>query len=169
MTSPEAGIPPNQSELLAQIMSTLQSIQRDYRHLPAAVDRIQGQVNVLAGIKQVRDAANTQQVLVNSIAPIPLPIPSGRGSSGAVQDHTGHPESPRTSESISQHDAPVPVLSFPSRPKQSIIASRIILTTYPGQSGVDPLIMNWGHPDPLQRGPVVVTRNQSTIRRRNGK
>lgn len=27
--------------------------------------------------------------------------------------------------------------------------------------------MEWGHPDPAIRGPVVVSRNQSTIRRRN--
>lgn len=47
--------------------------------------------------------------------------------------------------------------------------SRIILTTYPGQSGINPLLMNWGHPSPHLRGPVVVSRNQRTVRRRNGK
>lgn len=45
--------------------------------------------------------------------------------------------------------------------------SRIVLTTYPKQIGIDPLPMNWGNPDPLQRGPVVVSRAASTIRRRN--
>jgi hypothetical protein len=28
--------------------------------------------------------------------------------------------------------------------------------------------MDWGNKDPQQRGPVVVSRTQSTIRRRNG-
>ena len=56
-----------------------------------------------------------------------------------------------------------------SPPSRSSLTSRIILTTYPGQAGISPLPMNWGHSDPLQRGPVVVSRAQSTIRRRNGK
>jgi GTP cyclohydrolase N terminal len=29
--------------------------------------------------------------------------------------------------------------------------------------------MDWGNKDPQQRGPVVVSRTQTTIRRRNGK
>lgn len=40
--------------------------------------------------------------------------------------------------------------------------------TYPGQSGINPLPMDWGHKDPQERGPVVVSRTQTTIRRRNG-
>lgn len=29
--------------------------------------------------------------------------------------------------------------------------------------------MNWGAPEPLERGPIVVSRYSTTIRRRNGK
>jgi hypothetical protein len=29
--------------------------------------------------------------------------------------------------------------------------------------------MDWGNKDPQQRGPVVVSRDPSTVRRRNGK
>jgi hypothetical protein len=50
---------------------------------------------------------------------------------------------------------------------QSGFSSRIILTTYPKQIGIKPLPMEWGEPDPLKRGPVTVSRNSSTIRRRN--
>ncbi|KAI1663196.1 gtp cyclohydrolase ii protein [Pyrenophora tritici-repentis] len=46
--------------------------------------------------------------------------------------------------------------------------SKIILTSYPGQAGVDPLPMEWGAKDPAVRGPVVVSRHPNTIRRRNG-
>ncbi|KAL7930544.1 GTP cyclohydrolase [Trichoderma chlorosporum] len=60
---------------------------------------------------------------------------------------------------------PSPVLSPSAR---SGFTSRIVLTTYPKQIGIDPLQMDWGNPDPLQRGPVVVSRAASTIRRRNG-
>ena len=41
--------------------------------------------------------------------------------------------------------------------------------TYPGQAGINPLPMDWGNKDPQQRGPVVVSRSATTIRRRNGK
>ncbi|KAL8678006.1 MAG: hypothetical protein Q9186_005605 [Xanthomendoza sp. 1 TL-2023] len=58
-------------------------------------------------------------------------------------------------------------LSSPQRSVLPGLASRIILTTYPGQSGIDPIPINWGHVDPHQRGPVVVSRSQNTIRRRN--
>ncbi|KAI2316677.1 putative GTP cyclohydrolase [Ophidiomyces ophidiicola] len=45
--------------------------------------------------------------------------------------------------------------------------SRIILTTYPGQSGIDPIALDWGNKEPTRRGPVVVSRHQNTVRRRN--
>jgi hypothetical protein len=50
---------------------------------------------------------------------------------------------------------------------KSGFTSRIILTTYPKQIGINPLPMDWGNPDPLLRGPVAVSRSTSTIRRRN--
>jgi hypothetical protein len=40
--------------------------------------------------------------------------------------------------------------------------------TYPGQSGINPVPMDWGNKDFQLRGPVVVSRGQTTIRRRNG-
>ncbi|KAI0457837.1 GTP cyclohydrolase N terminal-domain-containing protein [Xylaria acuta] len=45
-------------------------------------------------------------------------------------------------------------------------SSRIILTTYPKQIGINPIPLNWGTPGP-ERGPVVVSRSSSTIRKRN--
>ncbi|KIH88636.1 GTP cyclohydrolase II [Sporothrix brasiliensis 5110] len=57
-----------------------------------------------------------------------------------------------------------PILS--SSPK-STFTSRIVLTTYPKQIGVNPFLMNWGAEDPTERGPIVVSRAPSTIRRRN--
>ncbi|KAL1900236.1 Uracil-regulated protein 1 [Sporothrix stenoceras] len=57
-----------------------------------------------------------------------------------------------------------PTLS--SSPK-STFTSRIILTTYPNQIGINPFPMNWGAENPEERGPIVVSRAPSTIRRRN--
>ena len=52
-------------------------------------------------------------------------------------------------------------------PSAQKYGSRIVLTTYPGQSNIDPVQMNWGDPDPQKRGPVVVSRQSTTLRRRN--
>ncbi|KAF7559203.1 hypothetical protein G7046_g4962 [Stylonectria norvegica] len=44
---------------------------------------------------------------------------------------------------------------------------RIILTTYPGQSVVDPVPLRWGEPDPQNRGPILVSRSPETLKKRN--
>ncbi|KAJ4306516.1 hypothetical protein N0V88_001320 [Collariella sp. IMI 366227] len=49
----------------------------------------------------------------------------------------------------------------------SAFSSRVVLTTYPRQLGINPLPLNWGAEDPLERGPVAVSRSPSTIGRRN--
>jgi hypothetical protein len=59
-------------------------------------------------------------------------------------------------------------LTSPQSPAgPSLYAQRVILTTYPGQVGVTPLPMVWGHPDPEKRGPIVASRNPSSIKKRN--
>ena len=42
---------------------------------------------------------------------------------------------------------------------------RLVLTTYPGQAGIDPLPLNWYAADPKGRGPVLVSRQN--LRKRN--
>lgn len=142
-------------DLLKQILVTLQSIQSDYRQLSTALDTIEGRVNTLAGVKQIYDAAGTRQERNDEVKASDL----GRGEDGGVSSVTD-----------SGNPAPLQIVKPASsgRSPTSTVSSRIILTTYPGQSGIDPLVLNWGHRDPLQRGPVVVSRSQSTIRRRNG-
>ncbi|KAF5574408.1 GTP cyclohydrolase II [Fusarium pseudocircinatum] len=52
-------------------------------------------------------------------------------------------------------------------PLNSLFKERIILTTYPGQSVVDPVDLQWGNPDPQKRGPVLVSRSKETLKKRN--
>lgn len=40
----------------------------------------------------------------------------------------------------------------------------IVLTSHPGSFGVQPAAIRWGHPDPLQRGPVIATLNDASQR-----
>ena len=120
--------------------------------LAAAIDKINGRVNVLAGVKQVKDEAATDAV-------------NGTLSKEKAKDAG----SAQTVEAVSQQYEPTsPNAEAPPRRASVSKTSKIILTSYPGQSGVDPLPMEWGAKDPAVRGPVVVSRHNNTIRRRNG-
>ncbi|KAJ1802793.1 Uracil-regulated protein 1 [Coemansia sp. RSA 2599] len=50
---------------------------------------------------------------------------------------------------------------------QQLYASRVVLTTYPSQLGIDPIALNWGAPTAEERGPVVVSRQKDSFGRRN--
>ncbi|KAI9037801.1 putative GTP cyclohydrolase II [Aspergillus affinis] len=52
-------------------------------------------------------------------------------------------------------------------PANSRYSTHIVLTTYPGQSGIDPVPLEWGAPDAKSRGPVVVSRSGTLLKRRN--
>ncbi|KAL6693545.1 GTP cyclohydrolase [Trichoderma pleuroticola] len=127
----------------------------------------------------LRDIQQTQQRLLSSVESL-----TSKLGSSTLDPASKLPVTPLLSESEKdpkQKDAeasadlqssfengtvqPSSALSPSSR---SGFTSRIVLTTYPKQIGIDPLQMDWGNPDPQQRGPVVVSRAASTIRRRNG-
>ncbi|KAJ5455208.1 hypothetical protein N7475_010329 [Penicillium sp. IBT 31633x] len=46
-------------------------------------------------------------------------------------------------------------------------SKHIILTTYPGQSGIEPVPLEWGAADAKSRGPVIVSRSGNLVKRRN--
>ncbi|KDN48193.1 hypothetical protein K437DRAFT_255616 [Tilletiaria anomala UBC 951] len=45
--------------------------------------------------------------------------------------------------------------------------TRVILTSYPNQVGIDPYPLSFGHPDPQVRGPVLASRHPGSIKLRN--
>ncbi|BEI87636.1 uncharacterized protein CcaverHIS019_0103540 [Cutaneotrichosporon cavernicola] len=52
--------------------------------------------------------------------------------------------------------------------KKGLYPSRVVLTTYPGQAGINPVPINWGAgPSPLDRGPVVCSRIAKNLLMRN--
>lgn len=141
-------------DVLDKILDTLQKLQSDHQQLSLKTDGISQRVDILAlGSRDVHPGAGPA-----SDAEIPDSV-----SSLVPGDNQAEQDSSR--KGSAQLGRPA-VASTPSR--KSSITSRIILTTYPGQSGVDPLLMDWGHKDPSQRGPVVVSRHQKTVKRRNG-
>ncbi|KAH0538621.1 Uracil-regulated protein 1 [Glutinoglossum americanum] len=139
------------------ILAAIKLLHDDHQRLTNMVESINGRVNMLAGIQQVSEAA------VNK-SPGDTITPNSVTSSAPEQK----PDNPKSAFPIAetvQDTKESPILDL--APKRSTATSRIILTTYPGQAGIDPVIMNWGHKDPSQRGPVVVSRAHGTLRRRN--
>lgn len=134
--------------LLKEILDGMNALRKENSQLATAIDSINGRVNMLAGVKQLQDGAAS----------------NGAGNQETKAKET---ESEKTVEAVSKQYEPVSAEAPPRRASVSK-TSKIILTSYPGQAGVDPLPMDWGHKDPAVRGPVVVSRHPSTIRRRNG-
>lgn len=140
--------------LLTQILSAVTQLQQDNKLLAASVDAINGRVNALADVKRLKDDAAAIKEGDGKEKPVTT-ITTTTATEGAGTEATEPPSSP-TNEVI------------PTAARKPNVTSRIILTTYPGQSGIDPIIMNWGEKDTAKRGPVVVSRGASTVRRRNG-
>ncbi|KAI4757778.1 hypothetical protein E4T52_10147 [Aureobasidium sp. EXF-3400] len=132
--------------VLQEILASLKTIQQENTHLAAAVDAINGRVNILAGVKQVKDL---------TVDPV------------AVERNKQSQTAPIVSTPTENTPSSPDLSSVPESGRRSSVTSKIILTSYPGQAGVDPLPMDWGNKDPSLRGPVVVSRNPSSIRRRN--
>lgn len=137
------------ASILQEILANLKNLQQENAHLAAAVDAINGRVNVLASVKQASDG-----VPANNVA-------ATNGTKPAVPEPASAPQ--ETTPNEPEASSPPPTQAR----RSSTTISKIILTSYPGQAGVDPLPMSWGARDPATRGPVVVSRHPSTIRRRN--
>jgi hypothetical protein len=149
-----------QDGVLNDILETLKQVVQNHTQLSAAVDSINGRLNVLSSLDQIRSAPNgvakpTQDPIVHK---------------EEVPSRESEPGSPTPSQSASSdlHDDEKPPQAPSTPTRKGSVTSRIILTTYPGQAGIDPLQMEWGAKDPIVRGPVVVGRSSNTIRRRNG-
>ncbi|ROT40899.1 putative GTP cyclohydrolase II [Sodiomyces alkalinus F11] len=137
---------------MSEVLEALKSIQQTQTTMAAAIESLSHQrQGSLSGSAE----ASTPSILEPSLA--------DKDNGGQSSVPTGLSEQQSSSEELSLQ-AP----ATPSSPSQkSAFTSRIILTTYPKQLGINPLPMNWGHPDAQTRGPVVVSRSSSTVRRRN--
>ncbi|KXT16134.1 hypothetical protein AC579_5079 [Pseudocercospora musae] len=140
---------------LEQGQSTL---QQNHSDLGSTVEAINGRVNALAGVKQARDgiAHDASYPSPRLGANSPQLIPRNHQKRDSIGSTDGY------GQDINGNS-----MSVSPPPRRSSLTSKIILTSYPGKAGVDPLPMEWGARDSAKRGPVVVSRNPSTIGRRN--
>ncbi|KAL9621586.1 MAG: hypothetical protein Q9160_003978 [Pyrenula sp. 1 TL-2023] len=133
---------------LPHILSALKQLQLDNAALKAAIDAVGAKVESASTSPKPRTPSNAEAV--------------------PVSRHVNEPFSSSPPTKTPTDSRPSGDASSPPARRPSLFNSRIILTTYPGQSGIDPVPLDWGAKDPRVRGPVVVSRQQSTIRRRNG-
>ena len=158
--------------LLQGILASLEALRTSQSELATTVQGINERINGPAGVNGVSDDA-----LANSPT---VAVPTSPASAGFTRRNddalvsspsAAVPASPSSSGFIHRKESSVDERRKPhgeaSPPPRSGATKKITLTTYPGQAGVDPLPMNWGHPDPDVRGPVVVSRADGTFRRRN--
>ena len=136
----------NQSQMLQEILDTLRSFKQGHKELTASVKTIEDRLNTSSSLTGSQLLQSSPALRPLEVASSPKSLPADRTTESAFHEK-GSPGAHSVGATTS---------------------SKIILTTYPHQSGIDPIIMNWGDSDPLQRGPVVVSRAPSTIRRRNG-
>ena len=162
----------DQCELLKQVLSTVQSIRQDHQNLSAAVERIersQGRPNIPSEVKQLHDGTRGTHLLQTRNSPTLSPAIEAYQVADDAEIGTDARKPSLDLDSAGPSGIQLDEDLLSGRKFGAASISRIILTTYPGQSGIDPLVMNWGHMDALKRGPVVVSRVQSTVKRRNGK
>ncbi|KAI0472039.1 GTP cyclohydrolase N terminal-domain-containing protein [Xylariaceae sp. FL0804] len=131
---------------MADILETLTAIQEGQNRLTAEWEAVAQRLDGIA-IPE----------LAGKASPPIAALPSATGS-------PLKPSTPGSAETVAA--APAPATEAAAQAQQSGFTSRIILTTYPKQIGINPLPLNWGAPAP-ERGPVVVSRSSSTIRKRN--
>lgn len=109
--------PPDQTALLKEVLEALKSLQTNQVQLASNVDAITGRVNVLAGMKEVRDIANGESSTPSQPtkqAEVPEP----------VQDEAV-PSSPTLTAEQIEGEKALAALTHARKPS---VTSRIILT-----------------------------------------
>lgn len=157
---------------LTGIQAALQSINENYKSLAASVDSIQKRLNQLNLVTSEAESHDQSRTIAR-----PHSKTLSQSNSNDFMAF-GRPDrsvfsgiTPAQSPELGASDRLTEITpeGAESPRARALSAPKIILTTYPGQFGTDPIPLPWGHADPMKRGPVVVSRAPSTIRRRNGK
>lgn len=146
---------------LLQVLDAIKKLETDQSQLSGLLNDMHGRVEQLSFKRDIAKMVEGGETLEQDFPPKTEPAESSTVS---------HKESPPqlspsdAADTTAAKQSPTPA----NHAQKRAGTSRIILTTYPGQSGIDPIPMDWGNSEPAKRGPVVVSRHQGTVRRRNG-
>ncbi|PSS02426.1 GTP cyclohydrolase II [Coniella lustricola] len=143
---------------LEEIMSQLRAIQQKQDELLSVVDSLTSQ-----GTSTHASLGSDSPTLSS---PPPLPAAALQKENELDNETAGSGSALASKSAAVSGGAPVSPSGVASS-GTSGFTSRIILTTYPKQIGIKPYPMQWGAPEPVARGPIVVSRYSSTIRKRN--
>ncbi|KAI0168198.1 GTP cyclohydrolase N terminal-domain-containing protein [Pestalotiopsis sp. NC0098] len=132
------------SEDMSAVLQALKAIQDNQSVLSTGLLNVTKRLDQIAPEDQAKSTASK----------------SG-SSSGLGLSSSPIPNTPGSPPSLAEKE------NAAAQAQKSGFTSRIILTTYPKQIGIDPLPMKWGAEEPQERGPVVVSRSSSTIGKRN--
>lgn len=131
---------------MADVLEALKSIQENQSRLATEVESVSYRLDALA------PSLRAPSPDISRASPSPL---------------AGIPTSPVQATPASSESDVNKAQSVTKEAEKSGFTSRIILTTYPKQIGINPIPLQWGASDAVKRGPVVVSRSSSTIRKRN--
>lgn len=115
---------PDTAAMLKEILLSVRSLKQENAQLSASVDAINGRVNTLAGIKQIQDGVAHDATLPSPKITAPSKDTLEGKEANADDSETPSPPTERRPSTTS--------------------TSKIILTSYPGQAGVDPIPLKWG-------------------------
>lgn len=146
------GTQAGQQPTLEDVMAALKVIQQSQHDLASIVESMTGQGSQPQGLRSPGAITRSDEPENATAASTAYALESKATATPPLAPGDVAPEAPGGSVS--------PGL-------KSGFTSRIILTTYPKQIGIKAIPLNWGAGDPQERGPVVVSRNAATIRRRN--
>ncbi|KAK5662744.1 hypothetical protein OQA88_6151 [Cercophora sp. LCS_1] len=127
----------------------------------------QGQTSILTAIESVSERVKKLELEQQQGSANRAEDGDGAAGRSATPLVAGFSKTPPLLPADAGSQSPPSHSISPAQDGSSAFTSRIILTTYPKQIGIKPLPMEWGHSDPLKRGPVAVSRAPNTIRRRN--
>ncbi|KAL2915185.1 Uracil-regulated protein 1 [Polyrhizophydium stewartii] len=166
-----ANQPAPADQLLRSIFDAVNSLKAENRALADKLERYQAETTAAL---QAFSAVSPQMLAVDS---------SRRFSDATFKVHRSVGAQPSAVESDSEIEPTSPKFRKQSLPSAAspgrasgvspqgqqppLYNHRIVLTTYPGQVGINPIPLNWGSRDPHERGPIVASRHHGSLRLRN--
>ncbi|KAF8588577.1 hypothetical protein K439DRAFT_1334891 [Ramaria rubella] len=137
---------------------------------------------ILSHLEKLSVQQQVLQAKVDALIPLspPLqpasssfPIPTGDESLSSLPPLRAGVKTPPSQAPISSTSSTT-VAEWPSEDvtkekarEKALYPSRVILTTYPDQTGIKPYPLTWGANDPQVRGPVIPSRLPSSLKQRN--
>ncbi|KZT09261.1 uncharacterized protein LAESUDRAFT_647507 [Laetiporus sulphureus 93-53] len=138
---------------------------------------------ILVQLEALQVSQQTTQAKLDALTNTASPLSSPRSNGVPLADSHADPSLSgvvSTALSTSLTGAPAPPLpsanghasekdkGISDKDRERVLyPGRVLLTTYPDQSGIKPYPLVWGAADPSVRGPVICSRLPSSIKQRN--